>query len=78
MIVEEATHELENKTEEEFRDAWKEVIKDSIDIIIAHRLSTVSLARKIYFFQNGKIVAGGTQQELMEKSESFRDYYKNI
>ncbi|KPH56323.1 ABC transporter permease [Helicobacter pullorum] len=78
LILDEATSALDNKTEEEFRDALKEVIKDRIVIIIAHRFSTVSLASKIYFFQNGKIVAGGTQQELMEKSESFRDYYKNI
>ncbi|KPH51310.1 ABC transporter permease [Helicobacter pullorum] len=78
LILDEATSALDNKTEEEFRDALKEVIKDRIVIIIAHRFSTVSLANKIYFFQNGKIVAGGTQQELMEKSESFRDYYKNI
>ena len=78
LILDEATSALDNKTEEEFRDALKEVIKDRIVIIIAHRFSTVSLANKIYFFQNGKIVARGTQQELMEKSESFRDYYKNI
>ena len=78
LILDEATSALDNKTEEEFRDALKEVIKDRIVIIIAHRFSTVSLASKIYFFQYGKIVAGGTQQELMEKSESFRDYYKNI
>lgn len=78
LILDEATSALDNKTEEEFRDALNEVIKDRIVIIIAHRFSTVSLANRIYFFQHGRIVANGTQKELLEKCEAFKEYYKNL
>lgn len=78
LILDEATSALDNKTEEEFRDALNEVIKDRIVIIIAHRFSTVSLANRIYFFQHGRIIANGTQKELLEKCEAFKEYYKNL
>ncbi len=78
LILDEATSALDNKTEEEFRDALSEVIKGRIVIIIAHRFSTVSLASMIYFFQNGRIIAHGTQEELSKNCESFREYYRNL
>lgn len=78
LILDEATSALDNKTEEEFREALSGLLADRIVIIIAHRFSTVSLAQKIYFFQKGKIIANGTQAELFEKCESFREYYKTI
>lgn len=78
LILDEATSALDNKTEEEFREALRGLLGDRIVIIIAHRFSTVSLAQKIYFFQKGKIIANGTQAELLEKCESFREYYKSI
>lgn len=78
LILDEATSALDNKTEEEFRGALSTLLKDRIVIIIAHRFSTVSLANKIYFFSHGKILASGTQAELLEKCAPFREYYKNI
>ncbi|WP_297812732.1 ABC transporter ATP-binding protein [uncultured Helicobacter sp.] len=78
LILDEATSALDNKTEQEFRDTLSGLLQDRIVIIITHRLSTVSLAQKIYFFQKGKIIANGTQAELLEKCESFREYYKSI
>ncbi|TLD87839.1 ABC transporter ATP-binding protein [Helicobacter sp. MIT 05-5294] len=78
LILDEATSALDNKTEEEFREALKDLLVGRIVIIIAHRFSTVSLAQKIYFFQKGRIIANGTQEELFEKCESFREYYKSV
>lgn len=78
LILDEATSALDNKTEEEFREALSALLKDRIVIIIAHRFSTVSLANKIYFFSNGKILASGTQAELFEKCAPFREYYKSF
>ena len=78
LILDEATSALDNKTEEEFREALSALLEDRIVIIIAHRFSTVSLANKIYFFSQGKILASGTQAELFEKCAPFREYYKSI
>ncbi|TLD85378.1 ABC transporter ATP-binding protein [Helicobacter sp. MIT 11-5569] len=78
LILDEATSALDNKTEEEFREALSLLLENRIVIIIAHRFSTVSLAKRIYFFQNGKILSSGTQAELFEKCDSFREYYKSL
>ena len=78
LILDEATSALDNKTEEEFRMALKEVCKDRIVIIIAHRFSTVSLASCLYFFQQGKIVASGSLDELNRECQQFREFYKNV
>jgi ABC-type multidrug transport system fused ATPase/permease subunit len=42
-------------------------------IIIAHRLETIKQADIIYEMQQGKIVAQGTYDELLENSKSFRE-----
>ncbi|MBX7489946.1 ABC transporter ATP-binding protein [Helicobacter turcicus] len=78
LILDEATSALDNKTEEEFREVLGRLLENRIVIIIAHRFSTVSLASKIYFFSHGKILASGTQAELLEKCAPFREYYKSI
>ncbi|MCI5968656.1 ABC transporter ATP-binding protein [Helicobacter sp.] len=78
LILDEATSALDNKTEEEFREALSALLEDRIVIIVAHRFSTISLAKRIYFFSQGKILASGTQAELFEKCAPFREYYKSI
>ena len=41
-------------------------------VVIAHRLSTVKRSDMIYEFEDGRIKANGTFEELKEKSETFR------
>ena len=51
--------------------------KDLTVIIIAHRISTVTNCDCIYEFKNGKVAAFGKYDELLIKSESFREIVKN-
>ena len=46
-------------------------------IIIAHRLSTVKDSDCIFVVDNGTIVDYGTEQELLEKSQTFRTLYNS-
>ncbi len=78
LILDEATSALDNKTEEEIKEALKDVIKDKITIIIAHRLSTLELAKRIYFLQKGSIMASGTQEELLQNCSAFMEYYRSV
>ncbi|WP_104722473.1 ABC transporter ATP-binding protein [Helicobacter mesocricetorum] len=71
LILDEATSALDNKIEEELKEALVKIIKNRIVIIIAHRPSTIALANKIYFFQNGEITNSGTREEIFEKSKTF-------
>lgn len=78
LILDEATSALDNKTEEEFREVLSGLLEDRIVIIIAHRLSTVALAKTIYFFYQGRIIASGSQEQLLESCEPFKEYYKSV
>ena len=46
-------------------------------IFIAHRISTIKECDCIYEFKNGKVAAFGKYDELLAKSESFREIVKN-
>jgi len=69
LVFDEATSALDSLTEEEISKTIREVSrgKDLITILIAHRLSTVLHADKIYVLEKGFIIESGTHQELLEE-----------
>ncbi len=68
IIFDEATSALDSLTEEEISKTIREISlrKDLITIMIAHRLSTVMQADKIYVLELGKIVESGRHKDLIE------------
>ena len=73
LILDEATSALDNKTENEVMNSIDIVSNNCTLVIIAHRLSTVMNADKIYEFRAGKIIHSGTFDELCKISKSFKD-----
>ena len=73
LILDEATSALDNQTEAKVMSSIDLMSNNCTLIIIAHRLSTVVNADKIYEFNSGKIIHSGTFDELCMKSESFKD-----
>lgn len=69
LVFDEATSALDSLTEEEISKTIREVSssKDLITIMIAHRLSTVMHADKIYVLERGKIVESGKHDELVDQ-----------
>jgi ABC-type multidrug transport system fused ATPase/permease subunit len=57
------------------RAGLREVMRDRTTIIIAHRLSTIALADEIVVLDGGRIVARGSQAELLEESPLFREIH---
>src|SRR4051812_28563888 len=69
LIFDEATSSLDSLTEEEISKTIREVAvaKDAITILIAHRLSTVLHADRIYVLERGRIVEFGTHEKLIDR-----------
>ncbi len=68
LVFDEATSSLDSLTEEEISTTIRDVSlrRDVITILIAHRLSTVMHADRIYVLERGKIVESGGHDELVE------------
>jgi ATP-binding cassette subfamily B protein len=68
LVFDEATSSLDSLTEEEITVTIRDVSmrKDLITILIAHRLSTVLHADRIYVLERGRIVESGRHAELLE------------
>ena len=67
MVFDEATSSLDSITEEEVSATIREVAerREAISILIAHRLSTVMHADRIYVLERGRIVEQGSHGELL-------------
>ena len=75
LILDEPTSALDPETEEYLVNALHEAAKDKLVIVVAHRLSTISNADKIYFLEAGEVVESGSHSELMAKPDgSYRKY----
>ena len=69
LVFDEATSSLDSLTEEEISQTIREVAttREAITILIAHRLSTVLHADRIYVLERGHIVEFGRHEELIER-----------
>jgi len=76
ILLDEATSSLDAETESKIQEAIKLLTKDRTTLVIAHRLSTVMNSKTICVVDNGKIVTEGNHQELLEKSEIYKNFYE--
>jgi ATP-binding cassette subfamily C protein len=77
VIFDESTSALDVHTEAKLFSALIPILEDKTVITIAHRLSTVKNANKIYVLDNGKIVQSGTHEELEEEEGHYLEFVKN-
>ncbi|MBR2905857.1 MAG: ATP-binding cassette domain-containing protein, partial [Lentisphaeria bacterium] len=73
LIFDEATSALDNQSEELVRESMERLCQNRTTLIIAHRLSTVKHAERLFAMKNGILVESGTHEELLQKEEG---YYK--
>lgn len=71
MILDEATASSDPENEASIQTALSAAARGRTLVVIAHRLSTVMNAEQIVYVKNGRIEAGGTHTELLEKCPDY-------
>jgi ATP-binding cassette, subfamily B, bacterial PglK len=72
LVLDEATSALDNATERSVMEAIECLDRDLTIVMIAHRLSTVRRCDTIVELRNGRVVAEGRYEQLLESSATFR------
>ena len=75
ILLDEATSSLDAETENKIQNALTQLTKNKTTIVIAHRLSTVLNADKIYVMDAGKIVDEGNHEFLLSNSNVYKNFY---
>ncbi|WP_061242173.1 ABC transporter ATP-binding protein [Leptospira interrogans] len=75
LILDEATSALDTESERLVQEALESLYKNRTVIIIAHRLSTVQIANRIFTMEDGKIVESGTHTELLQLGGKYKKLY---
>ena len=76
VLLDEATSSLDSDTEEKIQKALNQLTLDKTTIVIAHRLSTILNSDTIYVMDKGKITDSGKHNELLMKSEVYKNFYE--
>jgi ABC-type multidrug transport system fused ATPase/permease subunit len=73
LILDDATASVDARTERQIKQALREVMDGRTTFVIAHRLSTIALADRVVVMDQGRITAQGEHEELLERSELYRE-----
>ena len=77
LILDEATSNVDTRTEELVQIAMDKLTEGKTSFIIAHRLSTIKNADLILVMKDGNIIEQGNHQELMKKNGFYADLYNS-
>ncbi|MDY6937844.1 MAG: ABC transporter ATP-binding protein [Cyanobacteriota bacterium] len=76
LILDEATSAVDNETEAAIQRSLERITQNRTTIAIAHRLSTVRNADRIYVMERGKLMESGTHEELVEKGGIYAGLWR--
>ena len=76
ILFDEATSAIDNVTQEKIISVLDDLKKDHTILMVAHRLTTIRNAEKIFLLKDHMIEAEGTHDELMKTSEEYRSLYQ--
>ena len=77
LLLDEATSALDAESERQVQEALARLMKGRTTIVIAHRLSTVVDADRIYVLERGHVVQSGSHAELMAANGLYASLYRH-
>lgn len=75
LILDEATSNVDTRTEKAMQDAMQLVMQNRTSIVIAHRLSTIRDSDRIVVMDQGEIVESGSHDELLDRKGKYYELY---
>jgi ABC-type multidrug transport system fused ATPase/permease subunit len=73
LILDDATSSVDASTEQQIKEALRDVMAGRTTFIVAHRLSTIALADEIVVLEGGRVTARGRHEDLVEQSGLYRE-----
>ena len=77
LVLDDATASVDASTEARIKQGLQTLMGGRTTIVIAHRLSTVSLADEVIVLEDGRVAARGPAEELAETSDVFREIWRH-
>lgn len=78
LILDEATSSLDALSENRIKSAVMDLHGEVTQILIAHRLGTIEHADKIIYLENGRKIAQGSKEELLQSCDEFRQMWEAL
>lgn len=76
LVLDEPSSNLDPKAEHDIFENLKVITANKLIIFTSHRLSNVSLARRIIVLEEGKIIGDGTQEQLLKNNKRYAELFK--
>ncbi len=73
IILDDSTSSIDVEIEERIHGSLKDLLKGRTTVVIAHRLSTISLAQRVVLIEDGRIVADGSHQHLLDTEPRYAE-----
>jgi len=77
LVLDEATSDLDTSLEERVHAGIESMDRDCLTFVVAHRLSTIRDADRIYVMDDGALAESGTHDELTERGEIYAELYRS-
>lgn len=77
VILDEATSNIDTRSEKLIQEAFDNMMKDKTSIVIAHRLSTIENADTIIVMKDGAIIETGNHKDLIKKKGFYYELYSS-
>ena len=78
LVLDDATSAIDVQVEQQIHDALRVLMEGRTTLIVAHRLSTISLADRVVLLEDGRIVADGTHAELLETTPQYAEVLAQV